>query len=120
MNSISWFLYLADVIPSLAKVFGVSGIILSIILVIAWFICLVSLGDSDFDGCRTSVKSLSKWLVPVAFTLIIIATIIPSRQTIYLIAGSEVGQVVVETPEAREIFNDIRTIIKQQIKGQEK
>jgi len=55
-------------------------------------------------------------LVPLVVFLGVIATLIPDQNTIYLIAGSEAGEYVVNTPEAQEILNDVHKIIKLQLK----
>jgi hypothetical protein len=60
--------------------------------------------------------SYSKWIIPIFLLVLMTDRLIPSRDTIYLIAGSEVGEIVVNSPEAREILNNVKTVIKQQIK----
>lgn len=42
---------------------------------------------------------------------------VPSKNTFYLIAGSEAGEAVITSPEGEEIIRDIKKIIKQQING---
>ena len=49
------------------------------------------------------------------FIGITMATLTPSKETIYLIAGSEAGEAVVTSAEGQEIINDIRLIIKGQL-----
>ncbi|WP_146097127.1 hypothetical protein [Brucella oryzae] len=43
------------------------------------------------------------------------AVLIPAKETIYLIAASEAGEVVVKSDEAKEIMSGLRDIIKDQI-----
>lgn len=118
MNSLSWFLYFASVLPQI--------MIAPILLTLGAMIVLGGIGCSEREcGYRGDEQwqrgyKLHKFvafvLAPLFSLFVVIATIIPDKETLYLIAGSELGQQVIETPEAREVFNDIKTIIKQQIK----
>lgn len=40
----------------------------------------------------------------------------PSSKTIYMIAASEAGETIVTSPEAREIFDDLKEVIKLKLK----
>jgi hypothetical protein len=134
MNNLSWFLYLADILPTLFTPF----VVLAVFIALIWGVMFLYFrGESTKHswknwmyggegGTKTyaeeydkrSVRALKMfWTFVAVFAVtLFIQLLIPSRQTIYLIAGSEVGEMVVKTPEAKEIFNDIRTVIKQQIK----
>jgi len=60
------------------------------------------------------------WVFLVTSTL---AAIIPSKDTIYLVAGSEAGEAVVTSQEGKEILNDIKEVIRYQLgelKGENK
>lgn len=125
MNSLSWFLYLADVAT------GIPLVLLLCVLALIGVLTFIGCGERDggispdaHEGPNERWKrgyALHKFvlfvLVPIAIVTALILAIVPSKQTFYLIAGSELGEQVIATPEAREVFNDIKTIIKQQIKG---
>lgn len=71
----------------------------------------VSAGMPGEDEANASARKVwSYW--PALLVCALLAAVIPDRQTIYLIAGSEAGEVVVESEEARAILNDIREVIK--------
>lgn len=118
MNSLSWFLYFASVLPQI--------MVAPILLTLGAMIVLGGLGcceresgyrgDEQWQRGYKLHKFVASVLAPLFSLFVVIATIIPDKETLYLIAGSELGQQVIETPEAREVFNDIKTIIKQQIK----
>ena len=39
---------------------------------------------------------------------------VPSKETFYLIAGSQIGEVVIESDEAKAVMKDITEIISHQ------
>lgn len=105
MNSLSWFLYLADVIPNFSILFG----LLSGGAAVAAGISLMAWGDKVVQG-KVPVLFIFSSVLAAS-----IASSIPSKQTIYLIAGSEAGETVVTSQEGQEILNDVKAIIKQQL-----
>jgi uncharacterized membrane protein required for colicin V production len=117
MNSLSWMIYAAEALGNLS-VFAVIGAIVSIIgIVVGLFVGgMVSIGDTDGTSQKIFSFVRSKWWVPLAFALV--AVFSPSSNTIYLIAASEAGETIVTSPEAREVFNDLKTIIKSKLKEQ--
>lgn len=120
MNNLSWLLYLADVLPNLANVavitltavgcFGTIGIV-------AWFIDYADeKSRNDAKGLPTTapkppIKTYILTLLISGFIFIFT----PSKETIYLIAGSEAGEAVVTSNEGKEILNDIKEVIKHQL-----
>ncbi len=127
MNNLSWLLYLADVLPSLAHVLGGAAIFGSIFM--CALVIILILVKSDFTDSHTKAyypEKYEKWkdrephkllkVLWLAIPFLIISTLIPSKETIYLIAGSEAGEYVVETPEAQEILDDIHKVIRHQLK----
>ncbi|MBL4795774.1 MAG: hypothetical protein JKY50_00010 [Oleispira sp.] len=111
MNSLSWFLYLADMLPALGLTCGLLAGFGAVVypITIMWL--------NDFGRERGDYTVNFKVMASVIALLMVVAVIIPSKSTIYLIAGSEAGEAVVTSVEGQEILNDIKTIIKQQIKG---
>ena len=110
MNSLSWFLYLASVLPSVSNVIFFFAILMILIVALTAFMFFISEGELNgfkmFNWVRTSV---------IAVILMVMSSFIPDKNTIYMIAGSEAGEAVVTSVEGQEILNDIKTIIKQQI-----
>jgi MFS family permease len=104
MNSLSWFLYLAEVIPNIGGLFVAIAALLAIAPPI-WGLFTPEIGRPP---------PIALFAVAIVVSTII-AIIIPSKQTIYLIAGSEAGEYVITSPEGQEIINDIKSIIKSQI-----
>lgn len=126
MNNLSWLLYLADVIPSIGltihvctmtaivalAVYGMAGLI--------WASTIWSYDDRRTVEMKEEFYDQRKWLpskqmFALIFGILIIVAIIPSKQTIYLIAASEAGQTVVTSPQANKMLTDIQEIIQLQL-----
>lgn len=105
MNGLSWFLYLADVVPNV----GQASVIYLIFggLMGGFVLAFMRIELEKEIPIKTFIASL--------FLALIISVLVPSKDTIYLIAGSEAGEYVVTSPEGQEIINDIKAIIKSQI-----
>ena len=121
MNSLSWFLYLADVIGNVRGLL----ILFSTIFGAGTFVWLFAKGCVAADDDKSAKKfahfmRFAPWIFVSATFL---AAIIPSRDTIYLIAGSEAGEAVVTSEAGQEILNDIKEVIQFQLselKGENK
>ena len=83
-----------------------------------WFFIVVTTGvhNDVYNNEKRKYPKIRTYL-PSILVVFAIAILIPSKETIYLIAGSEAGEYVVSTPEAQEIITDIHTIIKKQLEG---
>jgi hypothetical protein len=116
MNGLSWFLYFADILPNLgafaifiAFVFGIISVVYTITKAVA------NAGDND---AKAFVEvPIIKYSIGIFVVAAFLAIAMPSKETIYLIAGSEAGEYVVKTPEAQEILTDIKEVIKLQLEG---
>lgn len=119
MNDLSWFLYFADVLPNLSSalgfLLGVSIVFGGIGMVFLTIWTFTSEFESASERVKTFVPKLQKWLVSMFFIMGTLWVLIPSKETIYLIAGSEAGEYVVNTPEAKAILSDIQEVIQLQI-----
>lgn len=116
MNSLSWFLYMADVLPSLSWAVA----ILSIVVGAVSLLCMAFISDHTTTEERSAGvfrKTMvgMTWAVILSVLLFFVSFLVPSKETIYLIAGSEAGEYVATTPQAQEILNDVHEIIKSQL-----
>jgi hypothetical protein len=110
MNNLSWFLYLANVLPSIGGVFIFFGCV-ALCFALVWFLVrLADLSDNGRDIATT--PPLDTRLVFVGLLILILGVAVPSEKTIYLIAGSEVGEMAIQSEEAKEIYGDIRRVIQ--------
>lgn len=110
MNSLSWFLYFADIIPSIGKFFVTSSIIGAI------FVALHTLGIAIHNDCyhNKALYLRKRWIVLV-FVCGLIPTIIPSKNTLYAIAASELGQSAMESKMGTKAMQAIESWIASQI-----
>ena len=106
MNNLSWFIYLPEVVPNIGVVAIIVGLALLFMVAMSRIYTLVE--EQPFT---------SGWLLYPAIALFTFAALTPSTQTIYLIAGSEAGEMVVTSEEGQAILEDIHEIIRAQLES---
>ena len=125
MNSLSILLYVADVLYTLTGV-------LTGILIFGWIIYALGMlaykmwsndtWSSDAPEIKAAKKKArernilpkQKWFW-LSGLVILFLTLVPSKDTFYMIVASEAGETVVNTPEAKEIMSDVKEIIDIQL-----
>lgn len=129
MNNLSIFLYLADVIYSLLLLAYVVS--LSTIFFLALILLVKVVGASDNSGNyekefypdkyqaaldfqKNGWKQFVKYIAYV-FCFIGFLQLIPSKETLYMIAASEAGEMVVTSDEGKEVISDLKEILKTQL-----
>jgi len=126
MNSLSWLIYAAELIPSLAALLswvGFFSIIGFALYVIVGCIINEDCYNSDSEAVKERKRdwwSEAKYLpsfkqVMFVSCVFLVSVLLPSKETIYLVAGSEAGEAVVASEEGREILSDIQEIIDIQM-----
>lgn len=125
MNNLSWLIYAADVVGkagpfSLFAGLGLmaSGVIMALVGRNSWnyYSSMSESQIAESEQFRKSLSRLGPRCVIAAIVFLFIATAIPSRGTIYMIAASEIGETVVTSPDAVGMMGDLRTIIKSKLK----
>lgn len=76
--------------------------------------CIANFVFHDDVDAEIFVKK-TKYLPHFFLACTLLAAIIPSRDTIYLIAGSEAGEAVVTSEAGQEILEDIQEVIRYQL-----
>lgn len=118
MNSLSLVLYFAGIVDGIKLNFGMIAFISMLLLIPGGCIAYFASRFSEYDG-YDKTKGPGLWVIIVPTILFIvtgsISILVPDKDTIYLIAGSEIGEQVVKSPEAQEMLQDIREVIKQQL-----
>ena len=98
MNTLSWLLWLADVSGSLSSFFG----IVCIPIFIALLVFIIGGYVSEHDGRIELAARMKKvgfgFFLPLFFVCAIISCILPSKDTVYLIAASEAGEAAITSP----------------------
>lgn len=114
MNPLSWFLYLADIIGNFQNLLIGFSILLGISTIV-WLLAKVfGEADKNDDAARNLANAL-KWSPASFFLVSVLATVLPSKEVLYLIAGSEAGEAVVNSQEGKEILSNISEVIKHQL-----
>lgn len=116
MNSLSWFLYFADITPSIGAFF------FAISCIGAITIGVQAIYTYNFNNHWKVVEEAvppkpypkKRWYV-LAVACGLIFTIIPSRNTMYAIAASELGQSAVESKLGTKAMQAIEAWIDSQI-----
>lgn len=111
MNSLSWLLLLTDIfsnISALSVIFSILGVIL--------LFGLCAYYDCVYDRAYPHIKS---FLVGLS-VVISISILVPSKNTMYMIAASEVGEKALKTPEAKELYDLLHNKLKETLSPEKK
>lgn len=113
MNNLSWFLYFAEIAPRIGLLAMLS--VPTAALIVAFAPPKgVKPFSRDHEHPFMGWHYGKKWVI-FAITVTLLAFLVPSKATIYLIAGSEAGEAVVTSQEGKEIMADIKDIIRHQL-----
>ena len=126
MNNLSWVIYLAEAVPSLVDMV----LFISVLATVAFAVYALvgSIGSADTYSWDTPQEVENKkawwnekkylpprWLAVTILSTWVVLSLAPSKETIYLIAGSEAAEAVVTSETGQQILNDIQQIIKHQL-----
>jgi len=118
MNKLSWFLYSVDLLYSIGQVcvvmFSLSMLFLFFSLFSELFLTLF--GDEEEKVAIVFIKRVRKILLISCFVCFLPALLIPDKKTMYLILASEVGQKAYESPENKELLDNMRSVITRELK----
>lgn len=114
MNSLSWLLYVIDVISSLKGVSSVGIFIFSIGLFGILFFKFMNKIEEIFEEPFLKVPFI---FCSIALTIMLILyTFVPSSKTMALIAASQVGEQIMITEQAKEIGGEAGELATNSIK----
>lgn len=125
MNTLSWMIYAAEVFSRLCPILGFGGLFILLIGILCIVIGTVPWSYYSWDGpehkaaceeTRGKLRTGGKRGAIFGTVFIFVAAVIPSSSTIYLIAASEAGEAVVTSPEAKEMLDDLKNIIRKKLK----
>lgn len=123
MNQLSIILYFADVaINVMNTIFGI-GLFFVIGFLLINFVEILKVAvhndsyDVRVDGNYLTYKMIwYKWLI-IGFVMIVISNFIPTKQTMYMIAASEIGETVILSPEMSDTMGKVKTFVDLQLDG---
>lgn len=111
MNTLSWLLYLADVVGSLGKLMSTGGFGLFVFALIAAFISTVS----EYEGPFQKPAVWKPKIMIIGSILLLVSGFIPSSNTVYAIAASEMGEQALNTTTATKTFKALDAWLDKQI-----
>jgi hypothetical protein len=125
MNTLSWMIYGAEVFSRLCPIIGFGGVFILLVSISCVVCGVVPWSYYSWDNAehriaceamRSKLRTGGRRGAIFGVVFIFFASVIPSSTTIYLIAASEAGEAVVTSPEAREMMNDLKGIIRKKLK----
>lgn len=105
MNTLSWFIYWADVLPSFAKGFGTLFL----------FCFLFSVFISGYQLIKNNCKKYI-WMPLLCAFMLLLSSFIPSQNTLYAIAASEMGEDVYKSEQGQKIVKQLSDWVETQLK----
>lgn len=125
MNTLSLFLYLADVLYQQVA-FITFLCILSPFVYLMARLAAVKWADASWNWDDEALKERKRaerarpFITTYKFFIyplvgLFLLSLVPSKDTFYLIAASEVGEMVVNTSEAQEIMSSLQEILNVQL-----
>jgi hypothetical protein len=115
MNSVSWFLYFSDVVGNL-RTLATFAMIATFLM---WAVLNISVPVSDGDVLNW--PDFKKWWSRGLFSLLICAfvvAVVPSQNTMYAIAASQIGEKIAVNGQVQEIASDATKALQSWIKTQ--
>lgn len=97
MTTLSIFLYLADILNSLSAFVTIGGILCLFVSFFAF------LGQDEFNIENPS--KCFKWCIPIAVFCFLIVCVIPDKKTMYMIAGVELANSVMQSDDFNKVKN---------------
>lgn len=117
MNSLSWLIYLAEVINTFGKMLG-TALFISICALMVASAAVVIGHLEEKPAIASAGRRLAKWTLSILFVGSIFFVITPSRQTVLLIAASEIGERVMTSDRVQGVIDPsvelLQTWIRQQ------
>lgn len=111
MNTLSWLIYLAGVVGDIKGLFILTSFI-GALAIVGYIIIYVA-------SYEKKPPHLIK-LICLVFGLATFASLLPGERTVYAIAASEMGEVVVKSEEAQEVFKALKERVMDELKIEEK
>jgi hypothetical protein len=120
-TTLSILVYLAEVIERVEAVTFGLGLFFGISACISLIIMGCCAAENEFDTSKTGVKKWCKYTfisVIVAVVFIALSALVPTKKAVYMIAGIQAAEYLVNTETAKDIgnegvkiFKDVGTII---------
>lgn len=114
-TTLSILVYLAEVIEKVSGAILGIGICVGVLSIISLIVMGCCAADSDFDPSDKDAKIWVKYTIRgVIFTMlcILVSSVIPTKKAVYMIAGLQAADYLIQTDSAKEIGNEGIKILK--------
>jgi len=118
MNSLSWFLVIGDITSNFKSLFVMLGILLGIVAIIY----VIATATNNGDYRKGHYAATEKWnyknptkILIVSFIFVFLASLIPSKETFYLVAASEVSEKVMQNEKVNGVLDSSLSLVKKKI-----
>lgn len=119
MNSISWFLYLAETIGTINVVSGIFLFLSISATCICGIIYANTYDCSRHEGLTRFAKSWGERFSYLSVGLLFLTILVPSQKTLYLILASEAGEEVVTSDTGQKALNVINQKLDEMLEETE-
>jgi len=120
MNSLSWLLYTADVVGGLGSFLSLIAFVSGIGSCTSLLIFLPMAEHNASDQAFANNRKILKAMVITFLVTALINTTIPSKETVYAIAASEMGEKALSTPTASKAMKALNHWLDKQVEETEK
>ena len=103
MNTLSWLIYLAEVLSSADNFAGAVAAITVTLAIFSGAALMMFRGENGID--MPFIGKIFKTTIVICTITSLIAIILPSKQTIILIAASELGQAAIQSEGAQRVID---------------
>jgi len=111
MNNLSWLIYAAQLFDNV----GGAASLISVLSGIGIFLIGCCIGAAHMEGEQTAVKKMVPVVKKLAVVLCIsltFACVIPARRTMLLIAASEMGEKLIDSPQVASVVDPSIGLLK--------
>lgn len=125
MNSLSWLLYAADVSQTIkfgGSMFATFGLVGSVMAYPLSFVAGTTYSFSSPEEKAaakvrpTQIQKVAKTVAILSVVILALGAVLPSRNTIMLIAASEVGETVLASDQAQKIGGEAGALATDSLK----
>lgn len=118
MNQLSWLLYFASVADNISITLAIVFFIVAAVAVASGVGVVACLADGADGGLvRAKCLAVLRKYSLIALVIMAVSTPIPSKETIYAIAVSEMGEKALATPLAGKATKALNAWLDRQIAG---
>lgn len=110
MNSLSWMIYGVGVVGSLWTTLCIFAIIIPTIYIAMYTVSALNTSDAYREEDKDRWRKIRDGFAPrirqsliASAVLLLVMTALPSRQTMLLVAGSEIGQRVITSEQVQSV-----------------